>query len=209
MSRNCKLSDKAGIFLGDALIANTSHPVKKLSFKKIHLKEDGLVRILEASNANSNIVNLNLGYISDYELHILAMCLKNNKCLDKLKFAEHENSRWSDSSKIEFIKMIQGHKCLTKVKFDEAKDSDHKAFKKEIEFYVKKIKKEHKTHDAIEERKESCANDHLFNNLLELIENKEDHEKMPVRKFFNNTFGTLLNDAIFALMKKQSKSKST
>ena len=31
---------------------------------------------------------------------------------------------------------------------------------------------------------------------------------MPVRKFFNNTFGTLLNDAIFALMKKQKKSKN-
>ena len=28
---------------------------------------------------------------------------------------------------------------------------------------------------------------------------------MPVRKFFNNTFGTILNDAIFALKKKQSK----
>ena len=28
---------------------------------------------------------------------------------------------------------------------------------------------------------------------------------MPVRKFFNNTFGTVLNDAIFALKKKQSK----
>jgi hypothetical protein len=28
---------------------------------------------------------------------------------------------------------------------------------------------------------------------------------MPVRKFFNNTFGTILNDALFALRKKQSK----
>jgi hypothetical protein len=28
---------------------------------------------------------------------------------------------------------------------------------------------------------------------------------MPVRKFFNNTFGTILNDALFALKKKQSK----
>ena len=28
---------------------------------------------------------------------------------------------------------------------------------------------------------------------------------MPVRKFFNNTFGTILNDAIFALKKRQSK----
>ena len=31
---------------------------------------------------------------------------------------------------------------------------------------------------------------------------------MPVRKFFTNTFGTHLNDAIIALMKKQKKSKS-
>ena len=42
----------------------------------------------------------------------------------------------------------------------------------------------------------------MFKNLFELIENKDEHRKMPVRKFFNNTFGTLLNDAIFALTKK-------
>jgi len=68
--------------------------------------------------------------------------------------------------------------------------------------FVKKIKKEHKSESDMNERIESCSNDRMFQNLLELIENKEDHEKMPVRKFFNNTFGTLLNDAIFALMKK-------
>ena len=209
LSKNCRLSDKAGIFLGDALKANCHHPVEKLSFKKINLGEDGLVRILEATNVNQNIVKLNLGLITDYELNIIAKCLKHNKSLDKLKFEEHPDSPWCQKSKDAFVCMIQGHKCLTKVKFDEAKDSDHKTFKKEIEFYVKKIKKEHKAKDAIEKRKESCTNDHLFNDLLEMIENKEDHEKMPVRKFFNNTFGSLLNDAIFALMKKQSKSKST
>ena len=48
----------------------------------------------------------------------------------------------------------------------------------------------------------------MFNNLLELIEKPEDHEKMPVRKFFNNTFNTLLNDAIFQLKKKQEKTKN-
>ena len=48
----------------------------------------------------------------------------------------------------------------------------------------------------------------MFNNLLELIEKPEDHEKMPVRKFFMNTFGSLLDDAIFNLRKKQQKSKS-
>ena len=44
----------------------------------------------------------------------------------------------------------------------------------------------------------------MFENILALIEDKEQQKKMPVRKFFNNTFGTLLNDAIFALKKKQS-----
>lgn len=45
----------------------------------------------------------------------------------------------------------------------------------------------------------------MFENVLQLIENKDMHKRMPVRKFFNNTFGTILNDAIFALKKKQSK----
>jgi hypothetical protein len=45
----------------------------------------------------------------------------------------------------------------------------------------------------------------MFQNMLELLEKKETHRKMPVRKFFNNTFGTILNDALFALKKKQSK----
>jgi len=42
----------------------------------------------------------------------------------------------------------------------------------------------------------------MFQNMLELLEKKETHRKMPVRKFFNNTFGTILNDALFALRKK-------
>lgn len=60
----------------------------------------------------------------------------------------------------------------------------------------------------LEERRNECSSDHMFKNLLKMIEDKDEHKKMPVRKFFNNTFGTLLNDAVFALMKKQNKSKS-
>ena len=55
---------------------------------------------------------------------------------------------------------------------------------------------------------DSCANENMFNGLLELIENTDNHEKMPVRKFFNNTFGTLLNNAIFELKGKQEKSNN-
>ena len=60
----------------------------------------------------------------------------------------------------------------------------------------------------LEERRNECSSDHMFKNLLKMIEDKDEHKKMPVRKFFNNTFGTLLNDAVFALMKNQNKSKS-
>lgn len=102
---------------------------------------------------------------------------------------------------------------LKKVKFDPADKKDpehegHKYFKKEIDFFVSKIKHSHRCVEEMHERMDQCHADHMFKNLLKMIEDKEEHEKMPVRKFFNNTFGTLLNDAIFALMKKQVKSKS-
>lgn len=108
--------------------------------------------------------------------------------------------------------MLRNHKMLSKVKFEAAnKKADHqghKLFKKEIDFLVSKIKRTHKQSEELEERRDECSSDHMFKNLLKMIEDKDEHQKMPVRKFFNNTFGTLLNDAIFALMKKQNKSKN-
>lgn len=56
-----------------------------------------------------------------------------------------------------------------------------------------------------EERQRSMDAERMFESILALVETRELQKKMPVRKFFNNTFGTLLNDAIFALKKKQSK----
>jgi len=38
--------------------------------------------------------------------------------------------------------------------------------------------------------------------MFEYLEKKELNGNMPVRKFFNNSFGQILNDAIFALKKK-------
>ena len=175
MSKNKRLSEKAGIFLGEALISNPDHPVQKLSFKKVCLQEDGLLRILEASNANHHITKLNLGLVTDRGLAIMAKTLCLNQTLQKLKFAEHEDAPWSEQSQAEFVSMIKGHRNLVKVKFDESKGCDHSAFKKEIEFFVKKIKKSHKNQDKIEDRKESCTTDHLFKGLLTMIEDREEH----------------------------------
>lgn len=206
LSKNKDLSEKAGIFLGDALIENPDHPVKKINFKDVCLGENGLMRIIEAANQNQNIKVLNVGVVTSVGLLRMAQCLRHNKSLEKLKFTESEVSHWSENSKSEFVAMLKEHKYFEKVKFEAAKGQDHKAFKKEIEFFVRKIKKCHEKNEDIEERKVSCTNEHLFASLLEMIENREDHEKMPVRKFFMNTFNNLMNDAIFALMKKQRKS---
>jgi hypothetical protein len=212
MSKNHNLNNKAGIFIGDALISNTEHPVEKISFKGVQLGDDGLLRILEACNANPNIKKVHLGYVSSKGLKLMGQTLKVNKSLEKLKFQEHKDHPWDAPSKQVFIDLLKTYTNLKKVKFEPADKNDdsegHKLFKKEIEMFVRKIKKEHKSEEDMASRIMSCSNDYMFENLLKLIEEKEDHEKMPVRKFFNNTFGTLLNDAIFALMKKQQKSKS-
>lgn len=133
------------------------------------------MRILEAANANSFLCNLNLGYVTDRGLKIMAKCLKMNKNLSKLKFTEHQDHPWSEVSKQEFIEMLKQHQNLVKVKFDGAVGSDNEVFEQEIKFYVHKIKKGHKDFEAGEERKESCTNEHLFNNLLRMIEDKNEH----------------------------------
>lgn len=205
---------KAGIFIGDALIKNPDHPVEKICFKDVYLGDDGLLRMLEACNSNQNIKKINLGYVTNKGLRYIADTLVHNKSLSKLKFQEDEDSQWGEESKAAILKLLKVNSHLTKIKFEPANKKDpvhegHKFFKKEIEFFVKKIKKEHKKNEHMEERMESCTNDHLFEHLLSLIEDKNEHQKMPVRKFFNNTFGTLLNDAIFDLMKKRQKGKDT
>lgn len=98
--------------------------------------------------------------------------------------------------------MIRDYTELETVKFECVSEEMHADFKQEIEFYTRKKLSKHKKEKHFAKRQDSCNQDNMFDNLLELIEKKSKHKKMPVRKFFNNTFGTLLNDAIFALKKK-------
>ena len=44
----------------------------------------------------------------------------------------------------------------------------------------------------------------MCENMLELVEDNKS-KKMPVRKFLRNTFDAIINDAIFAMKKKQTK----
>ena len=112
MAKNYRLSEKSGIYLGDALIENTDHPINKLSFKGVCLGEDGLLRIIEAANKNHNIKKLHVGIVNGNCLSHMARSLKNNKSLEKLKFTECEKEPWTDQGKSELISMVRGHKTF-------------------------------------------------------------------------------------------------
>ena len=45
----------------------------------------------------------------------------------------------------------------------------------------------------------------MFDNMLKASEEKDKNKNMPVRMFYRNTFGNLVNDALFELKKKQRK----
>ena len=81
LSNNPGLKFKSGIFIGDALVSNPDQPVRKVSFKNCSLKEDGLIRILEACNKNKNIKSLNAGLVSNKGLKALAQVLAANDSL--------------------------------------------------------------------------------------------------------------------------------
>jgi len=74
--------------------------------------------------------------------------------------------RWCDDGKETFVKLVKNFTNLKKVKFEPADKKDctegHKLFKKEIEFFINKIKKCHKAEEDYESRIESCSNDHMF-----------------------------------------------
>jgi hypothetical protein len=150
---------KSGVYLGEALIQNPSHPVEKISFKNVNLGEDGLLRIVEAARTNRNIKKLHLGYVSTRGLTLLASALRQECHLEKLKFQEAPARAWTAASKKCFVDSLKVNQSLTKVKFDVVDDEEeaNKDFKKEVKFYVKRIKRNLKTVEETEERQKACT----------------------------------------------------
>lgn len=49
--------------------------MEKINFKNVYLGEDGLVRILEACNANQNIKKIHLGFVTSKGLKLMSQTL--------------------------------------------------------------------------------------------------------------------------------------
>lgn len=87
-----KMQEKAGMFIGEALLSNPEYPIEYIKFKEINLEEIGLHRILEAANANKHIKRINVGIISDKGLSIMSELLASNTTLLRLEFSESKVS---------------------------------------------------------------------------------------------------------------------
>ena len=91
-------TSKAGEYIGMALASNPEYEIKKISFKGMSLENIGLVRIMEAANANHNIKKLDVGILTDNGLTQLADLVRPNESLDELVMTETKDHQkyWTD-----------------------------------------------------------------------------------------------------------------
>ena len=126
LAKNKGLNNKAGIHIGDALLANPDHPIEKISFKNVYLGDDGVLRILEACNGNKHIKKVHLGVVSNEGMKLMSKVLMHNTTLKKIKFQEHRDLKWDDECKAMFMEMLKSHTnpAIVKIKFDPADKKD-------------------------------------------------------------------------------------
>ena len=194
-------TSKAGEYIGEALCNNPEYPLGKLVFGGICLEETGLVRIIEAVNANKNIVQLNVGVVTDHGLEIIADLLKTNDSLQEITMSQTTDPQklWTDRGRKALTTMLRKHTQLRKVKLfkDQKLSEEEKLFVEEINFYTDMKSAAQKKKKEYKKILDSCDNTQMFDKLLKLVEDPEQNQKMPVRRFFDNTFKQRLNSAIF------------
>jgi hypothetical protein len=86
---------------------------------------------------------------------------------------------------------------------DSVEKEEHELFLQEIAFYTSIKSKEQIKLKEYTMILDGCGSDALFANVVSCFEDRLNNNKMPVRKFFNNTFGILINNALFKLQKEQ------
>ena len=208
--KNNNFTSKAGEYIGEALARNPDYPLGKLVFGGVCLEDTGLVRIIEAVNANQNIVELNVGIITDNGLTILADLLKANESLQEITLVQTEDPQklWTNRGRSALTQMLRKHTKLTKVRLFKDKKkmtADDKLFQDEVNFYTDMKAAQQKEKKEYQKKLDSCDNTQMFEKLLKLVEDPDSNQKMPVRRFYDNTFKQSLNRAIFQLKKEQMK----
>lgn len=146
LSDNPSFTTKAGEYIGGSLSSNPAYTISKVSFGKICLESIGLVRMVEAANLNKNIIELDVGIVTDKGLTHLADLLKENTSLEQIQIEETKDhlQYWSDSGRLAFTRMLKSFTQLTKVKIVTVLEgADTQSFLEEIKFYTKNKEAEH------------------------------------------------------------------
>lgn len=102
--------------------------------------------MVEAANLNKNIIELDVGIVTDKGLTHLADLLKENTSLEQIQIEETKDhlQYWSDSGRLAFTRMLKSFTQLTKVKIlTVLEGADTQSFLEEIKFYTKNKEAEH------------------------------------------------------------------
>ena len=187
------VKSKTAEFIGDVLIDDPTYPIEELSFKDTHLEENGLRRLIIAATKNHNIRKLKLGYITDFGMQLLTQELLNTN-LKKLDFQESEESPISEKEKDAFIDKLEDS-TLEKVGYEDEK----------VQYYFKTRKEAIKSHKQFKKRNLVLAQKSIVKKVIKKVDGKKKADKVAIKKYFRNTFGDLLNDAMYELTRKQEK----
>ena len=137
----------------------------------------------------------------------VARLLEGNLSLDELFMQETKDHQkyWETEARTAFTELLrQGTKIkFVNMVFTREDLEENQTFQSQVNFYTKMKAQRQQKMENYSKIKHSCDPDSMFSDLQELIDKNEEKAcEMPVRKFYNNTFGTLLNRAKFALKKK-------
>lgn len=194
------LKSKSGEYIGEVLIDNPDYPIEEINFKGNRLEEYGIRRILVAATKNKNIKKLNLGYISDFGLELLSHELLNTNLI-KLAFEEDPEKPFTDKVRDKFIEAfkagIDNSEDFT-IQVIDCKDERIQYYSRERKDQIKDLKKFKKRNKALTQKS-------LVDMIIKCVEGKRKPNKIAIKKYFKNTFGDLLNDAMYELSRKQEK----
>lgn len=90
--------DRAGVYIGEVLSSNPNYPITEINFEGMDLQEQGVRRVAESFNANTNIVTLNIGIINSETLTILAENVSKNTSLLSLELTESTECPFNSDS---------------------------------------------------------------------------------------------------------------
>lgn len=200
LSKN-NLSSRAGEYIGEAL--TPEYRIHFLSFRGNCLETFGLRRVLEAVNANEHIEMLDIGVISNAGLEMVTGLLKSNTNLNKLRITECPDAPFEKAQKDAFCQVIQNYTELEEIKVK--LNTKDKMFQQELKSKLKAKCKDHKQQKKLRKRNKELILGKMVKQLDKIDKNPKARAKMPVRQYFTNTFGNILNDAMYELQRKQNK----